>query len=117
VQNKCCFCKQKIESIAHYILDCKTIANERTEFLRSITTHLKKSNRHVYELWSDCMRKISDPRCRANLSTIIFGGNFALQKCGEWNLFRKTKYRHSHQSDKTCILTGKFLAKLTKAVA
>ena len=112
VQKRCCFCKESTKNIAHYIFECKSIAAERKQFLAKISEHLKKTNKHVHGLWQESAQNTGDPVNRANLQTIIFGGNFATRNGSDWLIFRKSKYRRSHHSDKTCLLTGQFLANL-----
>ena len=115
IQKRCCFCKERIQNIAHYIFDCAKISKERNLFLESTTTYLNKTNQHLAALWADSMQNVTEPTSRSTMCAVLFGGNFALNREGDWILFRKAKYQHSHQSDKTCIKTGEFLAMLQQS--
>lgn len=108
IHKNCHFCNLPISDISHYLLDCQTISNERKSLLHTISSYLAKIHPKLSKIWEASIKEGQ----RQNLCAILFGGNYVIEKNGDWKIFRKTHYRQPHQTDKTCILVGKFLEEL-----
>ena len=106
--NKCHFCKKRFTDIHHYIFECSSIEAERNHFLNEISLYIKKLNPKLETLWTKSMNENN----RSNIVSILFGGNYVLQNNNEFVLFRKSHRSKSHQTDRTVLLTAKFLAAL-----
>ena len=112
IDPKCKFCKSKLENISHYLFDCATIQTIRTKFVSKISKQLTEINPHVSDLWQKSLRHLQTESGRKTACAILFGGNFAVDSDGAWELFRKTHYKAFHESDRTCIATARHLEKL-----
>ena len=112
IDRTCKLCKAKLENIGHYFFNCTSIRAVRNKFMNNMGKLLEKTNPHVAELWQNCLRNIQADSSMKTACAVLFGGNYAVNSEGEWNLFRKTHYKTFHESDRTCIATAQYLEKL-----
>ena len=81
---------------------------ERTHFLNEISEYIQNLNPNLRTLWTKSINENN----RQNICSILFGGNYVLQNDGAYILFRKSHRSESHQTDRTVVMTAKFLAAL-----
>ncbi len=91
-RKNCHFCGSKFEDLAHYILDCPLILEEREKFIDNISAYLSKTDPKLSQFWS----RNFEGKNRYNICSILFGGNFVASADGELKLFRKSRPKPHH---------------------
>ena len=107
-RNSCHFCSSKISTLRHYLFDCQEIEAERKLFFKEISKHIAKTSSHLSSYW----RESRAGENRRNICSILFGGNYVAENDNKFILFRKSHRSSSHVTDRTVLMTAKFLAKL-----
>ena len=101
---RCRLCNFPNPNLAHYIFCCDQTDLEASQFLKEVKQYISRVNPHLATEFDKAITN-SD---RETIQKIVFGANYALD--GE--LFRKEK-SHSHCTDRICVLTAKFFARVT----
>jgi len=106
-RKKCAFCNTGKGNLEHLLYECQTLSKDRKELILEVGTGLEKYNQKLNKVWTRAQR---DGDWRTS-SAILFGSNYVVNGKSQ-KLFRKSRYKHYHPTDRTCLATAKWLRRM-----
>ena len=106
-RKNCAFCKTGKGNLEHLLYACQKLAIQRKELIHEVGTGLEKYNQMLQKVWARALREGD----RKTTSAILFGSNYVVD--GQTKLlFRKSRYKHFHPTDRICLATAKWLQRI-----